>query len=54
MMIMMVMIDVFYGTGSALDHISHYNPSSNLGVGISDGCFIFDFATLPLEVARPI
>ena len=32
----------------------HYHLSSNLGVGISEGCFIFDFASLPLEVARPI
>ena len=23
-------------------------------MGISEGCFIFDFASLPLEVARPI
>jgi len=26
---------------------------TNLGVGISEGCFIFDFASLPLEVAWP-
>ena len=32
----------------------HYHFSSNLGVGISEGCFIFDFASLHLEVARPI
>ena len=32
----------------------HYGPCSNLGVGISEGYFIFDFASLPLEVARPI
>ena len=32
----------------------HYHPCSNLGVGISEGCFVFDFASLPLEVARPI
>jgi len=32
----------------------HYHTCSNLGVGISEGCFIFDFASLPLEVARPI
>ena len=32
----------------------HYYPCSNPGVGISKGCFIFDFALLPLEVARPI
>ena len=40
-------------TGSALDHIS-LPPSSNLGMGISTGCFIFDFTSLPLEVAWPI
>ena len=32
----------------------HYHMSSNLGVGISEGCFIFDFTSLPSEVARPI
>jgi len=32
----------------------YYHPCSNLGVGISEGCFIIDFASLPLEVARPI
>ena len=32
----------------------HYHPCSNLGMGISEGCFIFDFASLPLEVAWPI
>ena len=31
-----------------------YHPCSNFVVGISEGCFIFDFASLPLEVARPI
>jgi len=30
-----------------------YHPSSDLGVDISEGCFIFDFAPLPLEVDRP-
>ena len=25
----------------------HYHPCSNLGVGISKGCFIFHFASLP-------
>jgi len=40
-------------SGSVLDHRS-LPPCSNLGVGISEGCFIFDFASLPLEVARPI
>ena len=28
----------------------HYHLSSNLRVGISEGCFIFDFTSLPLEV----
>jgi len=32
----------------------YYHPCSNLGVGISEGCFIFDFASLRLEVVRPI
>ena len=32
----------------------HYHPCSNLSVGISEGCFVFNFALLPLEVARPI
>jgi len=32
----------------------HYHPCSNLGVGISEGCFIFDFASLLLEITRPI
>jgi len=39
--------------GSALDTYP-YHMSSNLGMSISEGCFIFDFASLPLEVARPI
>jgi len=26
----------------------HYHPCSNLGVGISEGRFIFDFTSLPL------
>jgi len=32
----------------------HYHPCSNLGVGISEGCFVFDFVSLLLQVARPI
>ena len=32
----------------------HYHPCSNLGVGRSEGCFVFDYASLPLQVARPI
>jgi len=31
-----------------------YHPCSNLGMGKSEGCFIFDCASLPLEVAQPI
>ena len=29
-------------------------PYSNLSMGIFEGCFIFDFASLPLEVAKSI
>ena len=32
----------------------HYHPCSNPGVGISEGCFVFHFVSLPFEVARPI
>ena len=32
----------------------HYHPCSNPDVGISEGCFVFYFVSLPLEVARPI
>jgi len=32
----------------------HYHPCSNPGMGISEGCFVFHFVSLPLEVARPI
>ena len=32
----------------------HYHPCLNLGVGVSEGCFVFDFTSLPLEVAQPI
>ena len=42
-------------TGSTLDHRSLTTQFSwNLGEVISEGCFIFDFASLPLEVALPI
>ena len=34
------------------DH--YYHLSLNLNMCISEGCFIFDFASLPLEVTRPI
>jgi len=33
---------------------AHYHPCSNLGMRISEGCFIFDFTSVPFEVARPI
>jgi len=32
----------------------HYLLCSNLDVDISESCLIFYFASLPLEVARPI
>ena len=32
----------------------HNHPCSNPGVGISEGCFVFHFVSLPLDVARPI
>ena len=32
----------------------HYHLSLNLDVDISEGCFIFDFPSLPLEVGRPM
>ena len=32
----------------------HYHLSSNLAVGIYQGCLILDFGSLPLDVARPI
>jgi len=43
-----------HGLAVACWTTDHYHLCSNLGVGISEGCFIFDFASLPLEVARPI
>jgi len=39
--------------GAALDHRSLPSEFESR-VGISEGCFIFDFASLPLEVARSI
>ena len=32
----------------------YYHSNTNLGVGMSEGCFIFHFAILPLDVARHI
>jgi len=34
--------------------IDHNHPSSKRSVGISEGYFIFDVASLPLEVAQHI
>ena len=42
-----------WSSGSVFDRRS-LPPCSNLGVGISEGCFIFDFPSLPLEIAQPI
>jgi len=42
-----------WSSDSMLDHRS-LSPCSNLSMGISESCFIFDFASLPLEVAWPI
>jgi len=35
------------GHGVAWWTTDHYHPCSKFGVGMSEGCFIFDFATLP-------
>ena len=40
------------GLGLACLITDYSHPCSNPGVGISEGCFIFDFASLHLEVAR--
>jgi len=40
------------GLAVACSTTDHYHSCSNLGVGISEGCFISDFASLPLGVAR--
>ena len=40
--------------GCTLDHRLLNHLSLNFSVGISERCFIFDFAQLPLEVARSI
>ena len=42
-----------WSSDSILDHRS-LPPCSNPGVGISEGCFVFHFVSLPLEVAWPI
>jgi len=40
-----------WSSGSVLDY-RLLPPCSNLGVGISEGCFVFDFTSLPLEVTH--
>jgi len=47
----MISIGHLRGLAVACWTTDHYHPCSNLGVGISEGCFVFDFASLPLEVA---
>jgi len=32
----------------------HYHPCSKLGMGLTEDCFIFDFASSPSEVTEPI
>jgi len=46
-------IKKMWSSGSVLDH---RHPCSNPGMGISEGCFVFHFVSLPLalEVARSI
>jgi len=34
--------------------LDHRSTCLNLDVGISEGCFIFDFTSLPLEIAGPM
>ena len=43
-----------HGLAVACWTTDHYHPCSNPGVGISEGCLVFHFVSLPLEVARPI
>ena len=43
-----------HGLAVACWTTNHYHPCLKLGVGISEDCFIFDFASLPLEVAQLI
>ena len=47
------MFNMFWWLGDCFLTPDHYHMSSNLGMGISEGCFIFHFASLLLEVARP-
>jgi len=44
----------FFGLTVACWTTDHYHLCSNLGVAISEGCFIFDFDSLPLEVTQPV
>ena len=43
-----------HGLAVACWTTDHYYPCSYPGMGISEGFFIFDFTSLPLEVAQPI
>jgi len=38
---------------SVVSHSLEMAPCSNLGVGIPEGCFILDFASITLEVPGP-
>jgi len=42
------------GLAVACSTTDHSHEGSNPGVGISEGCFISDFTSLPLEVVRSI
>ena len=46
-------LDITWYSGSVLEH-SRLPRVFESRLGISEGCFIFHFASLPLEVVRPI
>ena len=58
MFIRIIILRSFTGTLRGLAVVCwttyRYHPCSNLDVGISEGCFIVHFTSLPLEVARPV
>ena len=43
-----------HGLAVACWTTDHYHACSNPGVGISEGCFVFRFVSLSLEIARSI
>jgi len=45
---MVEMVGRLRGLAVACWTTNHYNPCSNFGVGISEECFIFDFASSAL------